>query len=73
MGKEGNPMINDTIDNWQVEIEINEDGTFFAKCPALPRCAVQGETLEECRKNMREAIMLHLESLQERGRIVLSK
>ena len=33
-----------------------EEGGYWAKVPSLPGCATQGETLEELRKNIREAV-----------------
>ena len=33
-----------------------EEGGFWAEVPALPGCATQGETLEELKANLLEAI-----------------
>ncbi|MEP6821790.1 MAG: type II toxin-antitoxin system HicB family antitoxin [Chthoniobacterales bacterium] len=33
-----------------------EEGGFWAEVPALPGCVTQGETLDELRANIREAI-----------------
>ncbi len=33
-----------------------EEGGFWAEVPALPGCFTQGESLEEVRENLREAI-----------------
>ena len=33
-----------------------EEGGFWAEVPSLPGCATQGETMEELRANLREAI-----------------
>jgi predicted RNase H-like HicB family nuclease len=33
-----------------------EEGGFWAEVPALPGCVTQGETLDEVRVNLREAI-----------------
>ncbi len=33
-----------------------EEGGFWAEVPAIPGCATQGETLEELRQNLYEAI-----------------
>jgi len=33
-----------------------EEGGYWAEVPAIPGCATQGDTLEELRKNVREAI-----------------
>jgi len=41
-----------------------EDSGYLAYCPGLPGCFSNGLTIEETRKNIREAIQLHLESLR---------
>lgn len=33
-----------------------EEGGFWAEVPALPGCVTQGETIEDVRLNLREAI-----------------
>ena len=33
-----------------------EEGRFWAEVPSIPGCATQGETMEELRFNLREAI-----------------
>ena len=33
-----------------------EEGGFWAEVPSIPGCATQGETMEELRANLREAI-----------------
>lgn len=50
-----------------VVIEASEEGGYHAWCPALPGCRSQGETLEEAKKNIIEAIRCHLESLLKEG------
>ncbi|MBI2426686.1 MAG: type II toxin-antitoxin system HicB family antitoxin [Candidatus Kerfeldbacteria bacterium] len=44
----------------------DESGGFSVEVPALPGCHTQGETVEEAKKNAREAIELTLETLAER-------
>ena len=44
-----------------------EDGYVVAEVPSLPGCISQGKTREEALANIREAIALHVEVLQERG------
>ena len=43
-----------------------EDGGFNVSCPALPGCHSQGDTVEEALTNIREAIELCLEVLNNR-------
>ena len=38
-----------------------ETGTYWATCPALKGCNTQGDTIEETKENMKEAIALYLE------------
>jgi predicted RNase H-like HicB family nuclease len=44
-----------------VVIERDEDGRFLAVCPALQGCYSEGETEEEARHLIRDAIRLHIE------------
>jgi predicted RNase H-like HicB family nuclease len=44
-----------------------ESGGFTVEAPALPGCHTEGNTLEEAKKNAKEAIELYLETLEERG------
>ncbi|MCV3217187.1 type II toxin-antitoxin system HicB family antitoxin [Plectonema radiosum NIES-515] len=45
-------------------IEKDEDG-YCAYCPELPGCQSQGDSLEEVRENIFEAVELYLETLSE--------
>ena len=47
-----------------VVIEKDEQG-YYAYCPGLEGCHMQGSTLEEVLDNIREAIELYLETLSE--------
>ena len=51
----------------QVIIFRGEDGFWVAECPSLPGCISQGETREEAVQNIREAIQLYIEALEEDG------
>ncbi len=42
--------------NVKAIIHEDEAGGYWAEVPALPRCATQGETMEELLANPREAI-----------------
>lgn len=48
-------------------IEADEEGGYYAFCPSLPGCHSQGDTLEDTKANIREAIQCHLESLLKDG------
>lgn len=60
---------------FQVILEPSEEGGFTVRVPSLPGCISEGETVEECLANIREAIELYLEpveddSLPEQGFLV---
>lgn len=50
-----------------IVIERGNDGSYSAYVPDLPGCTSCGDTLEELRINIREAVNLHVESLREHG------
>jgi predicted RNase H-like HicB family nuclease len=51
----------------QVILYPGEDGYFVVECPSLPGCISQGKTREEAIENIREAIQLYIEVLEENG------
>ena len=55
------------LHRFTVVLEADETGGYYALCPALPGCYSQGETLEETKTNIGEAIRCHLESLVKDG------
>ncbi|MCY3730456.1 MAG: type II toxin-antitoxin system HicB family antitoxin [Rhodospirillaceae bacterium] len=48
-------------------MEVDEDGVFVAEVLSLPGCVSQGASRDEALTNIREAISLYIESLEERG------
>jgi len=48
-------------------IERAPEGGYRAYCPEIPGANGQGETVEECRQNLREAITLVLQDRREDG------
>ncbi|KAF1079020.1 type II toxin-antitoxin system HicB family antitoxin [Methanogenium sp. MK-MG] len=50
---------------FRILLEKDEDGWFTATVPSLPGCISQGRTEEEAKKNIAEAIELHLKSPPE--------
>ena len=56
--------------NYLVVFEKATDGTVWAEVPDLQGCFSSGNTLEEAKKNVVEAIELHLEGLKEDGKII---
>ncbi|MBC8450235.1 MAG: type II toxin-antitoxin system HicB family antitoxin [Chloroflexi bacterium] len=54
--------------DYKVIVEPDEEaGGYVVSCPALEGCYSQGETIEEALDNIREAILLCLEDLQEQA------
>ena len=51
--------------NVKVILEPSEDGGFTAIVPALPGCISEGDTREEALRNVREAIELYLEPVED--------
>ena len=52
----------------QVIILPDETGGYVVQVPSLPGCYSQGETLDEALDNIREAIELYIEVLEEDGK-----
>ena len=46
----------------QAVIYQDESGAYCAEVPALPGCYTDGNTLDEVKANLREAIQLYLEA-----------
>ena len=53
--------------NFKIIIEQDEDGWYVVSVPALPGCISHGRTEEDARKNITEAIELHLTALARDG------
>ena len=48
--------------NIRAIIHKAEEGGYWAEVPALPGCVTQGETMDEVRTNLKEAVELWLEA-----------
>jgi len=48
-------------------IYLGEDNYWVAECPSLPGCISQGKSKEEAIRNIKEAIKLYIEALEEDG------
>lgn len=55
------------IYEFTVVIERDEDGRYVAVVPALQGCYTEGETEQEVRDLIEDAIRLHVEDRLERG------
>ena len=49
-----------------IEKEAEDEG-YYAYSPTLPGCFSNGKTIEDTKRNMREAIQQHVESLLAHG------
>jgi len=49
----------------QIILEPSEEGGFTVFVPSLPGCISEGDTKEDALKNIREAIELYLEPLED--------
>jgi len=50
---------------FKVVLEPSDEGGFTIYVPALPGCISEGETVEEALQNIREAIELYLEPVED--------
>jgi predicted RNase H-like HicB family nuclease len=51
--------------NLNVVLEPSDEGGYTAFVPSLPGCISEGDTKEEALKNIREAIELYLEEVED--------
>ena len=47
-----------------------EDEGYFAYSPTLPGCFSNGRTIEETKRNIREAVQQHVAALREQGQAI---
>jgi antitoxin HicB len=55
---------------YHVVVRPDPEGGYVAVVPAFPGCYSQGETAEEGLSNVREAILLTIEDMRERGEAI---
>lgn len=52
--------------SYHVSVIFSKDENgFYVYCPELPGCQSQGDTYEEARQNIKEAIELYLETMDK--------
>ena len=56
------------VQTYAVVIHEDPEGGFWGEVPAVPGCYSQGESIDELKDNIREAIVGVLEVLKEQGR-----
>jgi predicted RNase H-like HicB family nuclease len=49
----------------RVVLELSEEGGYTIYAPALPGCISEGETIDDALANIREAIELYLEPVDD--------
>ena len=54
-----------TLKKFTVILDPEDDGGYSVYCPALPGCVSQGEDREDALENIKEAIVLVLETLDK--------
>ncbi len=54
--------------DFDVVLEVAEEGGLVVSVPELPGCWTQGETRDEALANAKEAISAYLDALEELGR-----
>ncbi len=55
---------------WKIILYPGQDEYWVAECPSLPPCISQGKTKEEAIANIKEAIKLYLDVLQDEGWLI---
>ena len=51
--------------NLRIVLEPSDDGGYTAYVPSLPGCISEGDTREDALRNIREAIKLYLEPVED--------
>jgi predicted RNase H-like HicB family nuclease len=60
-------MLKDRALTYTVLFEHADEGGYIAFVPTLPGCMTQGETFEETKNNIQDAIAAYITVLQEDG------
>ena len=63
----------DTILKYEAVFEEQEVGGYTVTVPALPGCISEGDTFEEAKTNITEAISAYLESVAKEGEEITSQ
>ena len=53
---------------YPIILECMEEGGYYAECPILQGCHVEGETFAEALENLEDAIRVILDSYKELGK-----
>ena len=58
---------------YPIVLEENEDGRWTVTCPVLPGCISEGDTKEEARENIKDAIRLYLKAVKKEMHVLKQK
>lgn len=53
--------------NYTIVVRRSLSGHYIASCSSIPECHAQGDTYEEAIQNVKEALQLCVEYMQEQG------
>ena len=59
--------------SFQIDLITEPEGGYTVIVPGLPGCVSFGNTIEEAKKNAKQAIDLHLENLKSHSKIDFKK
>jgi site-specific recombinase XerD/predicted RNase H-like HicB family nuclease len=63
----GSAVMSSPVRTYSIVVDPDPEGGYTVTVPALPGCITQGETIDECIANAKEAIALYLEDLTASG------
>jgi len=63
-------MKSENVLTYTAIFEPAEEGGFVVSVPVLPGCLTQGETFEEAKRNIEDAISVYIASLKELGEAI---
>ena len=58
----------ESVQKYTIVIHQESEGGYWAEVPALPGCYSQGETIDDLKENVREAIFGVLEVMEAQGK-----
>ena len=61
-------MSTKNLSQYEAVFMPQEEGGYTVEVPDLPGCVSEGDTFEDARKNIQEAIDLYIETLDERNK-----
>ncbi len=56
------------VELYPIIVECTEEGGYYAECPLIQGCHVEGETYAEAIENLQDAIQIIIASYQELGK-----